>query len=119
MRKNKSNQLSRNGSSSTPVRIEYTDATALVVCVAGTFNDWRAGATPMVGLGDGRWIKELVLPPGRHEYMFVVDGQWRVDPRAADRVPNPFGGENGVVIVPALEARAVGEEPPYGGKEAS
>jgi hypothetical protein len=25
---------------------------------------------------DGRWLKELALPPGAYEYCLVVDGQW-------------------------------------------
>ncbi len=58
----------------------------------------------MVALGDGRWMKELVLPPGRYEYLYVVDGRWQPDPGAAERVPNPFGGENGVLIVAVDQA---------------
>jgi len=51
----------------------------------------------MVPLGEGRWVKELALPPGRHEYRLVVDGQWRCDPAAVETVPNPFGGQNAVL----------------------
>ena len=110
MRKNKSKQFNRNGSSSPPVHLEYTHPTAAAVCVAGTFNDWRPEATPMLAMGEGRWMKELVLPPGRYEYLLVVDGRWEPDPGAAERVPNPFGGENGVLVVPAVEAPTKGEK---------
>jgi 5'-AMP-activated protein kinase regulatory beta subunit len=57
----------------------------------------------MLAMGEGRWVKELVLPPGRYEYLFVVDGRWQPDPGSAERVANPFGGENGVLVVPAVE----------------
>ena len=83
------------------LRIEFHDAEAQGVSIAGTFNDWRPGVAPMVHLGEGRWIKEFVLPPGRYEYCLVVDGLWICDPAAAEKVPNPFGGCNAVLIVPS------------------
>lgn len=82
------------------VHVEFSHPTATAVAIAGTFNDWRPDATPMVGMGEGRWLKELTLPPGRYEYLFVVDGHWLADPRARDTVTNPFGGRNSVVTVP-------------------
>ncbi len=65
--------------------------------MAGTFNDWRPEATPMVPIGDGRWMKDLTLPPGVYEYRIVADGEWMLDPLAAETVPNPYGGFNSVV----------------------
>ncbi len=79
--------------------MEFGHPTATEVSIAGTFNDWRPGATPMVAMGDGRWIKELVLPPGVYEYRLVVDGEWILDPRARETSPNPFGGRNSVLKV--------------------
>ena len=87
-------------SKSKTIRIEFHDEHAQAVSIAGTFNDWRPAATPMVNLGTGRWIKDLALPPGRYEYRLVVDGQWICDPAAADTVPNPFGGHNAVLVTP-------------------
>jgi len=43
--------------------------------------------------------------PGRYEYRFVVDGQWRDDPACTERVPNGFGSENCVLRVPVDSAR--------------
>ena len=108
MRKSKSKRLSRNGWSTPSVHLEYTDSTAAAVCVAGTFNDWRPEATPMVGLGDGRWIKELTLPPGVYEYRIVADGEWKADPLARDVNPNPFGGLNSVLKVEGRAERRGG-----------
>lgn len=81
------------------VRFELVAPDAQSVFLAGTFNDWNAKATRMVRLHDGRWAKELRLPAGRHEYLFVVDGQWTPDPKAKERAPHPFGGCNCVVEV--------------------
>ncbi len=101
MRKNKSKRVNGNGSPSASVRLEYTNPTAAEVCVAGTFNDWRPEATPMVALGEGRWKKELALPPGVYEYRIVVDGEWMADPLAAETNANPFGGAHSVLRVAA------------------
>ena len=80
-------------------RFEFEHGEASAVCIAGSFNDWHPSATPMVALGDGRWVKELTLPPGRYEYRLVVDGVWTDDPRAKETASNPHGGVNGVVTV--------------------
>ena len=69
------------------------------VYVAGSFNGWKPDTTPLMALGNGRWKGDLKLGPGRHEYLFVVDGQWRPDPNARETVQNPFGGRNSVVMV--------------------
>jgi len=78
------------------VHFEFTSPTAESVCIAGTFNEWRENATPMIPLQPGRWAKDLTLPPGAYEYRLVVDGQWVTDPQAAETMPNPFGGMNSV-----------------------
>jgi len=69
------------------------------VCLAGTFNDWHPGATDMIALGNGRWAKELALPPGTYEYRLVVNGEWMADPHAPESAPSPFGGVNSILRV--------------------
>jgi 1,4-alpha-glucan branching enzyme len=81
------------------VHLEFHAPGAKDVCLAGSFNDWHPTASPMVDLGNGRWAKEIVLPPGRYEYRFVVDGQWQPDPNAKESVTNPFGSTNSVLTV--------------------
>jgi Glycogen recognition site of AMP-activated protein kinase len=81
------------------VRIEFTHSTAFNVCIAGTFNDWHPSATDMIALGNGRWAKELTLPPGTYEYRLVVDGEWIADPHAPESAPSPFGGVNSILRV--------------------
>jgi 1,4-alpha-glucan branching enzyme len=82
------------------VHFDYRDPIATMVCVAGTFNDWHPTASEMVRMADGRWLKELILPPGRYEYRLVVDGVWMADPACPNSTPNSYGGENSVVTVP-------------------
>jgi len=48
---------------------------------------------------DGLWETSLALPPGRHEYKFVVDGQWLPDPNAHESVFNAHGTLNSVLVV--------------------
>jgi 1,4-alpha-glucan branching enzyme len=47
---------------------------ARAVCLAGTFNQWNTKATPMKKGADDNWATAIELPPGRHEFKFVVDG---------------------------------------------
>jgi len=89
-----------NGNGRHAVHVEFNHPTASAVAIAGTFNDWRPEATPMVSMGQGRWLKDLTLEPGRYEYLFVADRQWMPDPLAPATVPNPFGGVNSVITVP-------------------
>lgn len=83
------------------VRFEFKHPTATSVCLAGTFNDWKVGAKPMHGKAGGVWEKETALPPGTYEYCLVVDGAWMPDPSALETVPNPYGGRNSLLRVPA------------------
>lgn len=99
MKPNKTKANRKNGSTTHRIRVEFTHPTATEVFIAGTFNDWRPAATPMVALDQGRWVKELVLPAGRHEYCLVVDSNWIPDPLAPETVPNPFGGRNSILKV--------------------
>jgi 1,4-alpha-glucan branching enzyme len=83
------------------ISLEFVKPEAKKVCVAGSFNQWKPEATPLIQMGNGRWVGNLAVKPGRHEYLFVVDGQWLPDPNAKETVQNPFGGQNSVLIVSA------------------
>jgi hypothetical protein len=74
--------------------------------LAGTFNGWKPDATPMTRNGEGDWSVALDLPPGRHEYKFVVDGDWCCEPGCGDRnyqcphcAVNTYGTMNRVIEV--------------------
>ena len=70
------------------------------VSVAGNFNGWRPHAAPMRNMGGGKWLARLMLRSGQYEYRLVVDGNWREDPGAVQRVGNAYGGFNSVLQVP-------------------
>lgn len=69
--------------------------------LVGNFNNWMPGAAVMRGPdATGRWTLQLRLPPGRHEYQFLVDGRiWQTDPQAPLWRPDGFGHENAVVDI--------------------
>jgi 1,4-alpha-glucan branching enzyme len=81
------------------VSLELVKPEAKTVYVAGSFNEWKPERTPLAPLGNGHWAGDLTVKPGRHEYLFVVDGQWVPDPNAKETVQNPFGGKNSVLVV--------------------
>ena len=84
------------------VRFVFVAPYASRVSLVGDFNRWDAKATPMRQLGDGRlWIVELPLPPGRHVYGFVVDGDVTPDPAAPRAGEEDFGTPSSVVLVGA------------------
>ncbi len=81
------------------VRFQFRQAHASKVAVAGDFNGWSGTSHPMERQGHDLWALELDLPPGRHEYKFLVDArQWWNDPDAP-KVPNLWGSENSYVDV--------------------
>lgn len=82
------------------VRFVFADPNARQVTLAGDFNGWSRSATPLEDIaGSGQWSVELVLAPGRHEYVFIVDGErWVADPFAL-RQRDEFGQESSVVRV--------------------
>lgn len=70
------------------------------VYVTGDFNAWQPACLRMIGTPEaGLWQKRLLLPVGRHEYKFIVDGKWQHDPDARENVPNIYGSLNSVLEV--------------------
>ncbi len=69
------------------------------LCVAGTFNDWTVGKTPMSDAdGDGVWTATLLLAPGSYQYKFVVNSNgWTQDTAGQDaEAEDGFGGKNSI-----------------------
>ena len=75
------------------------DAKQVFLC--GEFNGWASNATPMKRDDAGHWETTLALAPGRHEYKFLVDGNWKHDPLARVNVWNRNGTLNSVAQVRA------------------
>lgn len=72
---------------------------ALSVRLAGDFNDWNPGRTPLVPMADGTFQVKLPLAPGRYRYRYVIDGRWVSDPGNAHMERNPYGEMDSVVMV--------------------
>lgn len=87
------------------VRFVYVDSSARRIAVVGDFNGWQQSATPLFSRGDdGLWTATVPLPPGHHEYAFVIDGgRWVADPLALT-ARDEFGTLTSVVNVSSTDA---------------
>jgi len=74
---------------------------ATKVHLVGDFTNWQASPLPLSKEADGIWKAAIQLPPGSHQYRFLVDDQWCDDPACKVRVANPSGSENAVREVKA------------------
>lgn len=82
------------------VHFELSAPRASRVALVGSFNEWNPVATPLSrDPATGKWIVSLRLPPGRHVYAFVVDGDVTADPAAPRAADDDFGSTNSVVLV--------------------
>ena len=81
------------------VKFEFKGEPKQVVYVAGSFNDWNPDKSRLKEEGEGVYAASLRLAPGRHEYKFVVNGNWYIDPNRQDWVPNAHGSLNSVITV--------------------
>jgi len=94
----KSRELAR--SAGRRVRFEVRLPQADEVALTGDFSAWNPEGIPLHHDGGETWYTVLELPTGEYQYRLRVDGEWRDDPSGARRGPNPYGTENGVLIVP-------------------
>lgn len=70
------------------------------VYVAGSFNNWDPTTHPLEHHPeDGVFRAKINLPEGKHEYKFIVDGEWHLDTKCPHWVPNEQGTLNSVVHV--------------------
>jgi hypothetical protein len=69
--------------------------------LVGSFNDWAVGEIRLDGPdATGHWAVTIPLSEGRHEYLFLVDGErWITDPKAAIHRPDGFGRSNAVLEI--------------------
>jgi 1,4-alpha-glucan branching enzyme len=79
----------------TPAAIE-----AETIHLVGDFNQWDEQATPMQALKNGRFKVTVSLDAGReYQFRYLINGdEWHNDWEADKYVPNPFSGDNSVVI---------------------
>ncbi len=72
------------------------------VNLAGTFNGWDKGATPLKKEADGKWHVTLQLADDVYHYKFVLDGEhWIKDPAADTSLEDDDGngGMNSGVLI--------------------
>ena len=81
------------------VTMTYEAPYAESVSLMGDFNQWNEKKHPMKERNHGMWEKIIMVPPGRYEYRFLVDGQWRNDPANDQICANCFGGANNILEV--------------------
>jgi 1,4-alpha-glucan branching enzyme len=69
------------------------------VRLVGDFNDWDIATLPMQRQPDGCWFVQVMLTHGHHRYVFLVDGEPELDPRAAGFVRVETFGKVSVMAV--------------------
>jgi len=72
-------------------------ANAKFVNLAGTFNDWKPGAIACAKEAS-EWICRIDLKPGKHQYKFIVDGIWIIDPANPASEDDGRGNTNSVLV---------------------
>ena len=89
-----------NTSANRKISFTFKDEPGKKVFVAGTFNDWNPNAAPMADCDQtGVYAATLRIPRGSHEYKFVVDDVWQIDPANPDCVINGYGSMNSLIVV--------------------
>jgi len=83
------------------VRFELVAPLAHRVTLAGSFNAWSDSTISFARSSTtGAWTVTVPLPPGEHQYLFVIDGErWVPDPAAHAQVQDEFGQTNSVLVV--------------------
>ena len=93
------------GASAGRVAVQFVldDPAASSVSVIGDFNGWQPTAAPMRRVERGQaWTTVVLVPPGRHQYAFLVNGtRWVADPRAPRADDADFGKPGSVLMVQA------------------
>ena len=79
--------------------LSLKDAPGRRVFVAGSFNDWQPVQKMSYRPEEGVYRCRILLAPGKYEYKFLVDDEWRSDPENPNFVPNGFGSLNSVLDV--------------------
>ena len=78
------------------VTFSFESSDANEVILMGDFNGWNPKRHPMKTDGNGVWNKTVIIPPGKYEYKFLIDGNWIEDPKNDQTCPNYFGTLNSV-----------------------
>jgi chromosome partitioning protein len=79
---------------------EYQNPDAGKVAIVGDFNNWNPEMGQMKqDSKNGYWKRQVYLTPGPHEYKFVVDGDWVLDPSNDTIAQTNMGTENSLLLI--------------------
>ena len=81
------------------VLFRFYSESASSVEVAGDFNGWGRNKHSLRALGNGWWELRVSLPPGRYQYVYMVDGVATTPPESTTTIDDGFGGRNGSLEV--------------------
>ena len=70
------------------------------VHIVGDFNNFNPYSHPLYRNTNGLWEIRIDIPPGRHTYRFLVDGQFTRDPLNKRIVYDRFDNEYSLLLVP-------------------
>lgn len=93
----KSKTISKQATKRRRVSFSFEGPNAREVILVGDFNNWDLQKHAMKHNGHGTWQKTVVLAPGRYEYKFFVNGDWKIDPNNSQTCANSFGTQNSVL----------------------
>lgn len=67
-----------------------------IVQLKGEFNAWNPQNT-ILEKKDNTWETELIVEPGKYQYLLVVEGLEQLDPNNPDSIDNNLGGFNSLL----------------------
>jgi Glycogen recognition site of AMP-activated protein kinase len=88
-----------------PVVLDLYAPSANRVQLVGTFSGWMPEDYPLKGPDAvGYWVININLPPGRHEYAFLVNGSRLVPDDDGEALrQDGFGGRNSLIVLKDIE----------------
>jgi len=80
--------------------LRYYDPIAQDVQIAGDFSNWEPVEDIMVKQNENKiWKGTVQLEPGKYQYKFIVDGEWKIDPCNPEVTTSDMGVSNSLLIV--------------------
>lgn len=82
------------------VVLSYYSTEPVKVEVLGDFNQWQRGVHILKPVGENKYQIELHLPPGRYQYIFLVNDQlFQMDPFCQEQVEDGYGNLNSLLVI--------------------
>jgi 1,4-alpha-glucan branching enzyme len=82
------------------------------ISLTGDFNDWRENDIVLKQARSGVWQATVDLPLGtRHQFRYVIDGQWSTDSHADGMSDNSYGSQNSVVVATMPDGEQIQQTP--------